>query len=234
MTRSGTGQFRVRGRMYAAHRLSYLLEVGVPSGVVRRACGTRGCVRPDHLVLQPRRGGPTSLARPASVRFWEHVDRRGECWIWTGSTDREGFGQFRDGKMWRAHRAAWTFEVGDLPTSVHLVHTCRNPACVRPSHLVRLRAGKPGETPTVRQLEFLVSVLRDSGAAGVDRAAERLGVRSGTVAAGLAELRRRLGVASVDEAVRLLDETDPEWRNVAASRVNERVHRLSGGVGVTT
>lgn len=28
--------------------------------------------------------------RPACVRFWEKVDRSGDCWLWTGSRSAKG------------------------------------------------------------------------------------------------------------------------------------------------
>lgn len=47
----GYGRIRVKGIEYAAHRLSYTLNVGqIPDGfVVDHLCRNRACVRPDHL-----------------------------------------------------------------------------------------------------------------------------------------------------------------------------------------
>jgi len=55
-TRGGVGQFRVLSRMRQAHRYAWELSCGeIPAGadVVHR-CGTRLCVRPDHLALRVR------------------------------------------------------------------------------------------------------------------------------------------------------------------------------------
>lgn len=41
-------------------------------------------------------------------RFWSHVDKSADCWIWTGTHYRNGYGQFKfQGKTVRAHRFAY-------------------------------------------------------------------------------------------------------------------------------
>lgn len=40
-------------------------------------------------------------------RFWSHVDKSGDCWLWTGGKTQYGYGQF--GIV--AHRVAYELEV---------------------------------------------------------------------------------------------------------------------------
>lgn len=68
-------------------------------------------------------------------RFWSKVDRSGDCWVWTAAPDTAGYGQFRyEGKNVKAHRVSFFFENGYWPKVTR--HTCDNPPCVNPSHLL--------------------------------------------------------------------------------------------------
>lgn len=43
----------------------------------------------------------------AAARFWEKVDKSGECWKWTATLTHNGYGSFwLDGSLLRAHRVA--------------------------------------------------------------------------------------------------------------------------------
>ena len=62
------------------------------------------------------------------------------CWEWTGSTDRDGYGQVRwNARLWRVHRLVWTALVGPIPEGLVLDHDgkngCGNPTCCRPAHM---------------------------------------------------------------------------------------------------
>lgn len=64
-----------------------------------------------------------------------HVDSIDECWVWTGTRNRQGYGQFRDGRMVKAHRWIWEYHNGPIPEELELDHLCRIRACVNPAHL---------------------------------------------------------------------------------------------------
>lgn len=73
--------------------------------------------------------------------FWERVDKRGvdECWSWTGGHDRDGYGRAFDGARTRpAHDVAWELSTGKkLPRGKLVRHTCDNPPCCNPRHLLK-------------------------------------------------------------------------------------------------
>lgn len=71
--------------------------------------------------------------------FWNTagVGVENECWEWQGQPDRDGYGYFRYlGKRWRAHRLAYHFAHGDVSPGAVVRHTCDNPLCCNPRHLI--------------------------------------------------------------------------------------------------
>ena len=63
------------------------------------------------------------------------------CWRWTGSTDGNGYPTIsnRKGAQYspeKAHRASYEKAFGPIPTGLVIRHTCDNPECTNPAHLV--------------------------------------------------------------------------------------------------
>ena|SRR3990167_402405 len=75
-------------------------------------------------------------------RFWTRVTipySPAQCWIWSGTKDRNGYGTLREGtghrKRIQAHRASYLIHYGDIPNGLVLDHLCRDKSCVNPLHL---------------------------------------------------------------------------------------------------
>ena len=117
----------------------------IPYGYCQCGCGEKTkIIKGNQKGCRGRLGEPRRLIKnhsiPSQLLFWSHVDKSGECWLWTGaqSLDRNvpNYGCFRmDKKTVRAHRASWVISNGPIPDHLCVLHKCDNTLCVRPDHL---------------------------------------------------------------------------------------------------
>lgn len=75
--------------------------------------------------------------------IWDFVDKSGpvpslpwravpgNCWLWTGYRDSDGYGWLSG---MPAHRRIYEIVIGSIPDGLTLDHLCRFHACVRPEH----------------------------------------------------------------------------------------------------
>lgn len=101
-----------------------------------------GCGTP--LASKDAKGRPRRFVhghngrRPVEERFWEKVDKTGECWVWTGAKTDQGYGSFWTGTdVDLAHRVAWRLAGNpDVPELDHVkAKGCTSRLCVRLDHL---------------------------------------------------------------------------------------------------
>ncbi len=169
----------------------------------------RGIRRRLHLLVTP----------DLIARFWAKVDRRdaGECWPWMATT-RESYGAIKHrGKVFSAHCVAWILaNARQIPKGQIVRHSCDNPQCCNPAHLL---LGTPADN--VRDMherglaryargaqcynavltEELVRTIRSI------REAERIGYRA---------IARRLGIPEHEQAVKGVVE-NKSWKHVISS-----------------
>jgi hypothetical protein len=89
---------------------------------------------------------------PVAEVFAKWIDKSGDCWLWTGGVDKDGYGAFSyAGKTRRAPVVALELDGRPPQPGQYACHSCDNPPCVRPSHLY------PG-TPTQNMAD---AVARD-------------------------------------------------------------------------
>lgn len=85
------------------------------------------------------RKGRTYTRRPIEDRFWPKVQKTDDCWLWTASKTRQGYGCISTGGQrgghLMAHRVSWELANGPIPEGLHIDHLCRRPSCVNPAHL---------------------------------------------------------------------------------------------------
>lgn len=92
-----------------------------------------------HWTRWRRYGDPFEQQRirgDVTARFWSKISKTDTCWLWTGTLDGKGYGQFWTGSVLaRAPRYAYETLVRQIPDGLVIDHLCRVHACVNPGHL---------------------------------------------------------------------------------------------------
>lgn len=116
---------------------------GQPAPIAKVTRTARGEFRGQPL--QYIRGHKPPLPRPVQPiedRFWSRVNKGepNECWEWTGPPNEDGYGIiFLSGARRRkvgAHRMSYQLHYGEVAPGLVVRHTCDNPPCVNPQHLL--------------------------------------------------------------------------------------------------
>lgn len=182
-----------RGRMRASHKSA------------RRCANTPG--HGTEGIASMQAAGYRRTPGAWQDRFWRFVTPRDPdaCWEWQGDRERDGYGRLHlsgrgpTKKILKAHRASYMLAHGEIPAGMVVRHTCDNPPCVNPAHLVlgtqaqnvedtvsRGRVGKPPrgvDQHLARLTEDKVREIRQRAAEGEtqDALAAAFGVGQTTI-----------------------------------------------------
>jgi len=174
----------------------------------KQPCTVEGCDKPQeargwchrHYTYWRANGRPEPIRISDHDRFWSQVDKSGECWLWMGSRNANGYGMFQfQGRRERAHRVSFLFEYGDYPKP-YGCHTCDTPQCVRPDHIkagtaydntrdrvVRNRQLRGEQVPTAKLTASDVLKIHELLDQGVIH--KEIGKRFGVVATTISNIR---------------------------------------------
>lgn len=81
---------------------------------------------------------PSPLKDGDPAAFMARVRKTDGCWYWEGHLRPDGYGSlcWKGRNHRRAHRVSYEIHVGTLGEREVLRHTCDNPPCVNPAHLL--------------------------------------------------------------------------------------------------
>lgn len=92
--------------------------------------------RNGKLTLLPERLANARAVRLTPAERWarvvQHIDADGDCWLWMGVLDKDGYGIYGN---WRAHRLVHELLVGPIPEGLTSDHLCRVRNCVNTDHI---------------------------------------------------------------------------------------------------
>lgn len=118
-----------------------------------RTCSIDDCEKParvrgwcrTHYGRWQKNGDPLVTLYPTMhmtpEERYEYYVRRGEpgeCWGWAGASEPTGYGKFSigSGVIAKAHRFSYELHKGPIPEGLLIRHTCDNPPCTNPDHLL--------------------------------------------------------------------------------------------------
>lgn len=121
----------------------------------KKTCSIDGCEKPvygrglcrSHYVRAWKRGelgrhparGQLSLRERVEPRI--RKDDPSGCWLWPGGHNRLGYAVLRvdsrgpNSRIVRLHREVLSWQIGVIPSAMHVDHVCHNTGCVNPAHL---------------------------------------------------------------------------------------------------
>jgi hypothetical protein len=143
-TKNGYGQLNLGPRgegIDYVHRISWkILKGEIPLGLnVIHNCKFKNCINPEHLFLDSSR--KAGIITDVKIRLMAKrlVDEYG-CWIFQGYKNKLGYGKIGLGKRSSGvdytHIVSYQIFSGEIPKGLYVLHTCDNPPCFNPEHLV--------------------------------------------------------------------------------------------------
>jgi hypothetical protein len=89
------------------------------------------------MLTTPYRATDGRMFKPPVARFSHRLAAYGDCLVWTGARNANGYGQMGLGgdRIVYTHRVAWALAEGFLEDDDLVLHRCDNPPCAARAHL---------------------------------------------------------------------------------------------------
>lgn len=96
--------------------------------------------------------------------FWGRAERSPSgCLVWTGTLTSTGYGRvWFYGKDERAHRVAYMLATGEDAAGRVIRHTCDNPPCIEPAHLLAGTLGDNNRDTVARGRHWIPSSVGEN------------------------------------------------------------------------
>jgi len=151
----------------------------------------------------------TMIRQNISERFWNKVRKIpgiNSCWIWTGSTDSDGYGRMTntpgsETKTIGAHQVGFELQNGPIPKGMKVLHSCDNPPCVRGKHLFlgtqkdnaadRDAKGRNGSTKLSRSSILKIRAMYEPGQISFRKLGKAFGISASHAFRIVHRLKRR-------------------------------------------
>jgi hypothetical protein len=79
----------------------------------------------------------SKLGERQLARFMRRVNKTESCWEWMGARIASGYGRvILDSHAYLCHRVSYSHFNGPIPSGMIVRHSCDNPCCVNPAHLL--------------------------------------------------------------------------------------------------
>jgi len=111
-----------------------------------RVCGIDGCEEKHYAFScchkhydYNRRRGTLHIPKKKTLteRILDNIKIVGGCWEWQKCVTPLGYGHIRTNGITRlAHRESYKVFVGEIPAGLYVMHSCDNPCCCNPEHLL--------------------------------------------------------------------------------------------------
>lgn len=170
------------------------------------------------------------MRRSLEQRFWGkvRVTEPDECWEWTASFFRHGYGNFNVGRKENgkadnrsSHRVAYEMAHGPIPSGLWVLHRCDNKKCCNPRHLFlgtaqdnsddKMAKGRHKSTLGENQWRSKLTAIQALRVRYIDTPASQVAIERGIKPAQVYKIRGKTAWKELDSVLMRMTESVVSW-----------------------